>query len=98
MGDVSQIAGPQIIPHFYFFKNGHRFFTALALTATLPATGRLGLGKAAGLSLVLAAAVVAGAAMGWAQVALGAHYPTDVLGGTASLWWEMKGSVRDFSF
>jgi undecaprenyl-diphosphatase len=30
---------------------------------------------------VLAAALVAGAAMGWAEVALGAHYPTDALGG-----------------
>ncbi|MGW5661497.1 phosphatase PAP2 family protein [Streptomyces sp. NPDC003758] len=64
------------------YPSGHTaFFTALALTAALPATGRLGLGKAAGTSLVLAAALVAGAAMGWAQVALGAHYPTDVLGG-----------------
>ena len=64
------------------YPSGHTaFFTALALAAALPATGRLGLGKAAGMSLVLAAALVAGAAMGWAQVALGAHYPTDVLGG-----------------
>ncbi|MFE0325933.1 phosphatase PAP2 family protein [Streptomyces sp. NPDC058960] len=64
------------------YPSGHTaFFTALALTAALPTTGRLGLGKAAGMSLVLAAALVAGAAMGWAQVALGAHYPTDVLGG-----------------
>ena len=64
------------------YPSGHTaFFTALALTAALPATGRFGLGRAAGLSLVLAAALVAGAAMGWAQVALGAHYPTDVLGG-----------------
>ncbi|RPF31099.1 phosphatase PAP2 family protein [Streptomyces sp. TLI_185] len=64
------------------YPSGHTaFLTALALTAALPATGRLGLGKAAGMSLVLAAALVAGAAMGWAQVALGAHYPTDVLGG-----------------
>jgi undecaprenyl-diphosphatase len=64
------------------YPSGHTaFFTALALTAALPATGRHGLGKAAGMSLVLAAALVAGAAMGWAQVALGAHYPTDVLGG-----------------
>jgi undecaprenyl-diphosphatase len=30
---------------------------------------------------VLGASLVAGAAMGWAQVALGAHYPTDALGG-----------------
>jgi membrane-associated phospholipid phosphatase len=47
----------------------------------LLATGRLGLGRTAGTSVVLAAALAAGAAMGWAQVALGAHYPTDVLGG-----------------
>ncbi|WBO61606.1 phosphatase PAP2 family protein [Streptomyces camelliae] len=64
------------------YPSGHTaFFTALALMAALLATGRLGLGRTAGTSLVLAAALVAGAAMGWAQVALGAHYPTDVLGG-----------------
>ncbi|MDK9495522.1 phosphatase PAP2 family protein [Streptomyces katrae] len=64
------------------FPSGHTAFaTALALVAALLATGRLGLGRTAGTSLVLAAALIAGAAMGWAQVALGAHYPTDVLGG-----------------
>lgn len=64
------------------YPSGHTaFLTALALIVALLATGRLGLGRAAGTSLVLAAALVAGAAMGWAQVALGAHYPTDVLGG-----------------
>ncbi|MFE1310538.1 phosphatase PAP2 family protein [Streptomyces sp. NPDC058755] len=64
------------------YPSGHTaFLTALALVVALPATGRLGLGRTAGMSLVLAAALVAGAAMGWAQVALGAHYPTDVLGG-----------------
>ncbi|MEV6738069.1 phosphatase PAP2 family protein [Streptomyces sp. NPDC051104] len=64
------------------YPSGHTaFFTALALVAALLATGRLGLGRTAGTSLVLAAALVGGAAMGWAQVALGAHYPTDVLGG-----------------
>ncbi|MEV6672550.1 phosphatase PAP2 family protein [Streptomyces sp. NPDC051162] len=64
------------------YPSGHTaFFTALALTSALLATGRLGLGRTARTSLVLAAALVAGAAMGWAQVALGAHYPTDVLGG-----------------
>ncbi|MER5227239.1 phosphatase PAP2 family protein [Streptomyces flaveus] len=64
------------------YPSGHTaFLTALALVVALLATGRLGLGRTAGTLLVLAAALVAGAAMGWAQVALGAHYPTDVLGG-----------------
>ncbi|GAA4325735.1 phosphatase PAP2 family protein [Streptomyces venetus] len=64
------------------YPSGHTaFLTALALVVALLATGRLGLGRTAGISLVLAAALVAGCAMGWAQVALGAHYPTDVLGG-----------------
>lgn len=64
------------------YPSGHTaFLTALALVPALLSTGRLGLGRTAGTSLVLAAALVAGAAMGWAQVALGAHYPTDVLGG-----------------
>ncbi|MEV4926502.1 phosphatase PAP2 family protein [Streptomyces roseoverticillatus] len=64
------------------YPSGHTAFaTALALVVALLATGRLGLGRTAGTLLVLAAALVAGGAMGWAQVALGAHYPTDVLGG-----------------
>ncbi|MEV5952180.1 phosphatase PAP2 family protein [Streptomyces sp. NPDC051987] len=64
------------------YPSGHTaFFTALALMAALLATGRLGLGTAAGTSLVLAASLAAGAAMGWAEVRLGAHYPTDALGG-----------------
>ncbi|MFE0138526.1 phosphatase PAP2 family protein [Streptomyces sp. NPDC059037] len=64
------------------YPSGHTaFFTALALVVALLAVGQLGLGRAAGTLLVLAAALVAGAAMGWAQVALSAHYATDVLGG-----------------
>lgn len=64
------------------YPSGHTaFLTALALVMALLAAGLLGLGRTAGTSLVLTAALLAGAAMGWAQVALGAHYPTDVLGG-----------------
>ncbi|WP_039934274.1 phosphatase PAP2 family protein [Streptomyces viridochromogenes] len=64
------------------YPSGHTaFLTALALVVALLTTGRPGLGRTVGMSLVLAAALVAGCAMGWAQVALGAHYPTDVLGG-----------------
>ncbi|MFI8910228.1 phosphatase PAP2 family protein [Streptomyces sp. NPDC053513] len=64
------------------FPSGHTaFLTAFALVVALLVSGRLGLGRAAGLSLVLVTALVAGVAMGWAQVVLGAHYPTDALGG-----------------
>ncbi|MFG2560151.1 phosphatase PAP2 family protein [Streptomyces sp. NPDC048496] len=64
------------------YPSGHTaFLTELALVVALLATGLLGLGRTAGTLLVLAAALVAGAAMGWAQVVLGAHYPTDALGG-----------------
>ncbi|MET7488759.1 phosphatase PAP2 family protein [Streptomyces sp. NPDC005538] len=64
------------------YPSGHTAFaTALALMAALFATDRLGLGRAAGTSLVLGAGLVAGVVMGWAEVGLGAHYPTDALGG-----------------
>ncbi|WP_329558082.1 phosphatase PAP2 family protein [Streptomyces uncialis] len=64
------------------YPSGHTaFLTALALMAALLAVGRLGLGRTAGTALALGATLVAGAAMGWAQIALGAHYPTDTLGG-----------------
>ncbi|GAA2285620.1 phosphatase PAP2 family protein [Streptomyces atrovirens] len=64
------------------YPSGHTaFLTAFVLVVALLVTGRRGLGGTAGTSLVLTAAPAAGAAMGWAQVALGAHYPTDALGG-----------------
>ncbi|MFD5463688.1 phosphatase PAP2 family protein [Kitasatospora sp. NPDC127059] len=57
------------------YPSGHTaFLTAVALVVALLARGPRALP-------VLAAAVAAGAAMGWAQVALGAHYPTDALAG-----------------
>ncbi|MFE2358377.1 phosphatase PAP2 family protein [Streptomyces parvulus] len=64
------------------FPSGHTaFLTAFALAVALLAAGRTGPGGPAGPALVLGAATAAGAAMGWAQVVLGAHYPTDALGG-----------------
>lgn len=64
------------------YPSGHTaFLTAFALTVALLVAGRLGLGRTAGPALVLGVALVAGAAMGWAQVAMGSHYPTDALGG-----------------
>ncbi|MHC5256267.1 phosphatase PAP2 family protein [Streptomyces sp. UC4497] len=64
------------------YPSGHTaFLTAFALVVALVAVGRLGLGRAAGASLVFGAALAAGAVMGWAEVALSAHYPTDTVGG-----------------
>ncbi|WP_030687009.1 phosphatase PAP2 family protein [Streptomyces globisporus] len=64
------------------FPSGHTaFLTAFVLVVALLVVGRLRLGRVAGLLLVFGVALVAGAAMGWAQVVLGAHYPTDALGG-----------------
>ncbi|MFD9333953.1 phosphatase PAP2 family protein [Streptomyces sp. NPDC060028] len=79
---LKHLVGRTIHGGYLSYPSGHTaFLTALALVVALLATGRLGLGRTAGTLLVLAAALVAGAAMGWAQVALGAHYPTDALGG-----------------
>ncbi|WP_369182269.1 phosphatase PAP2 family protein [Streptomyces sp. Y1] len=60
------------------YPSGHTaFLTAFALTVAVLATNHRGSGR----PLLLGAALLAGAVMGWAQVVLGAHYPTDVLGG-----------------
>ncbi|CAM5395736.1 membrane protein [Streptomyces spiroverticillatus] len=69
-------------PENLSYPSGHTtFLTALALALALFAVGRFGLGRAAGLLLVLGAALVAGGVMGWAEAALSAHYPTDAVGG-----------------
>ncbi|MDF4252053.1 phosphatase PAP2 family protein [Streptomyces sp. WMMB303] len=79
---LKHLVGRTINGGYLSYPSGHTAFaTALALAVTLPAAGRLGLGRTAGPLLVFAAALAGGAAMGWAQVALGAHYPTDALGG-----------------
>ncbi|POX43262.1 hypothetical protein C3486_01580 [Streptomyces sp. Ru73] len=100
---IKPLAGRTIHGDNLSYPSGHTaFLTALALVVALLATGRLGLGRAAGTSLVLGAGLVAGAAMGWAQVALGAHYPTDALGGwctalavvPATAWLLDRAAVR----
>lgn len=79
---LKPLVGRTIHGGYLSYPSGHTaFLTAVALAVALLAVGRIGLGRTAGTLLVLAAALVAGAAMGWAQVALSAHYPTDVLGG-----------------
>ncbi|MFE5791102.1 phosphatase PAP2 family protein [Streptomyces sp. NPDC056503] len=79
---LKPVVGRTIHGGYLAFPSGHTaFLTAFALVVALLATGRLGLGRPAGTALVLGAGLAAGAAMGWAQVVLDAHYPTDVLGG-----------------
>ncbi|MFI7244923.1 phosphatase PAP2 family protein [Streptomyces qinglanensis] len=79
---LKHLVGRTINGGYLSYPSGHTAFaTALALAVALPAVGRFGPGRAVGTLLVFAAALIGGAAMGWAQVALGAHYPTDALGG-----------------
>lgn len=64
------------------YPSGHTAFaTALALVVTLLAVDLLRVGRWSGLLLVLAGTGLAGATMAWAQLSLGAHYPTDTVGG-----------------
>jgi membrane-associated phospholipid phosphatase len=79
---LKPLVGRTIHGEFLSYPSGHTAMaTALALVIALMLAERLGLGRAAGVSFVLGLALVAGLVMGWAEVALGAHYPTDALGG-----------------
>ncbi|MFJ6522663.1 phosphatase PAP2 family protein [Streptomyces filamentosus] len=79
---LKPLVGRTIHGGYLAYPSGHTaFLTALALVVALLLAGRLGLGPAAGAALVLGAALLGGGVMGWAQIKLGAHYPTDALGG-----------------
>ncbi|ADJ42377.1 integral membrane protein [Amycolatopsis mediterranei S699] len=79
---LKPLVGRTIHGEFLSYPSGHTAMaTALALVIGLVLTERWALGRAAGVSLALGVALVAGLAMGWAEVALGAHYPTDAVGG-----------------
>ncbi|MEU0790951.1 phosphatase PAP2 family protein [Amycolatopsis sp. NPDC005961] len=79
---LKPIVGRTIHGEFLSYPSGHTALaTALAVVIALVLADRLGWGRAPAVVLVLGLAVVAGVAMGWAEVALGAHYPTDAVGG-----------------
>lgn len=77
------------------YPSGHTAVaTTLALVLALLAVDLLRPGRLAGVLLVLTGASAGGVAMAWSQSSLGAHYPTDTLGGfcaalavvTATAW------------
>jgi membrane-associated phospholipid phosphatase len=64
------------------YPSGHTAFaTAFALITALVAIDVFRLGTRGSLLVTLCLILPAGAAMGWAEVVLSAHYPTDTLGG-----------------
>jgi undecaprenyl-diphosphatase len=72
----------QIHGEFLSYPSGHTAAaTAAGLGLGLLLAGLLRAGRFLGTALVLGSAALAGAAMAWAQIALGAHYPTDTVGG-----------------
>jgi membrane-associated phospholipid phosphatase len=79
---LKPIIGRTIHGEFLSYPSGHTALaTALALVIGLLLADRLGFARPAAVVVVLGLALLAGVAMGWAEVALGAHYPTDAVGG-----------------
>ena len=85
---LKYVVGRTIHGGYLSFPSGHTAFaTAFALLVALLIADLIDLGSSAGFLLFSAMALLgigvlaAGAVMGWAEVALSAHYPTDTLGG-----------------
>ncbi|MGA6161384.1 phosphatase PAP2 family protein [Amycolatopsis magusensis] len=79
---LKPLTGRLIHGEFLSFPSGHTAFlvTVAAVTGLLVIDVR-GLGPRAGAWVLAGLVVLAGLAMGWSQVVLRAHYPTDVLAG-----------------
>ena len=79
---LKPVIGRTIHGGYLAYPSGHTAAaTVLALVVTLLVVDLLRAGRLPGVLLILAGAGAAGAMMAWSQVALGAHYPTDTIGG-----------------
>ncbi|MEU4601847.1 phosphatase PAP2 family protein [Kribbella sp. NPDC023972] len=95
---LKPIVDRRIHDNFLSYPSGHTAaVTAAAIVLGLLLADLLHAGPMTGTAIVLAAAVVGGGLMAWAQIALSAHYPTDALGGfgCALLVIPLTASVTD---
>ncbi len=79
---IKPIVGRTIHEGFLAYPSGHTATaTVLALVVMLLVVDLLACGRRSGALLVFSGAGLGGATMALSQIALGAHYPTDTLGG-----------------
>lgn len=89
---LKPLVGRHIHQHYLCFPSGHTAFaTGWALAIGLVFARARGWGPAQSSRLIPGFAIAAGALMGWAEVALNAHYVTDTVGGAATAFAVVPG-------
>jgi membrane-associated phospholipid phosphatase len=79
---LKPLTGRLIHGEFLSFPSGHTAFAVtVAVVVALLLADLFRLGRVGAGAVLVGSVLVAGLAMGWAEVVLGAHYPTDTFGG-----------------
>ncbi|HET6286929.1 MAG TPA: phosphatase PAP2 family protein [Amycolatopsis sp.] len=79
---LKPLIGRLIHGEFLSYPSGHTAFAVtVATVVALLVIDVRGLGAVGGAGVLVGSVAFSGLAMGWAEVALGAHYPTDTFGG-----------------